>query len=637
MPNRRCSWRVVVLAPLLAAALGACGGPSGQPVPAGGKQVSGSVVLPPGHAVDVSRLEVVTPFGTYPLGADGSFSVTVLDGADTELGVELPGGELLLLGVSDGDDARLSAASTAEALLYYLIGGMWLPPEHQDTVRELLRGRGEAGAIAGHLERLMLAGGNGLAAPDEALEDALEAARASLLADVELRAAAVPPAMCPALLAPAAAKQSVIIHDGTTEQAGAMLLHHPGGLGVAALNSLRRPGALLAYEVEWEDHDDNVFAVEPPVEVGRVDVPSTDNLELFAALADVFTGDAPWRPVLSPALLLPGRDGAALTRYEVVLVAPSLSGETLPIWDDPRFLSLRDEWEEIRFEKNLELFLDELLVPLLEVYALGQVAKVSSARLGQFRAGLKEVYDEHLLGLGVYLKDYSWGGYASGMKFVLHELAVNRTLRSDMIEMITEALELSDRRKLVAEAMDARLAARARAAAIAFAVQTVLVSGDAAKVVADVASAPAVAGWSVEAMPATYYLDPPVGLLTKDNASAVFRVLPVGDPPLGYFRFRWSTSGLHGVVDDLMGGEGLSIDTTAFEVRYFHEDPAVLSSDHVDTVMVEVFLFADPVEAIPDDARPIGKGQAVVRGRGEDRPECVWECDDDGICTIRCD
>src|SRR5690606_31389138 len=82
------------------------------------------------------------PVRDLPGGADGSFSVTVLDGADTELGVELPGGELLLLGVSDGDDARLSAASTAEALLYYLIGGMWLPPEHQDTVRELLRGRG---------------------------------------------------------------------------------------------------------------------------------------------------------------------------------------------------------------------------------------------------------------------------------------------------------------------------------------------------------------------------------------------------------------------------------------------------------------------------------------------------------------
>src|SRR5690606_16157599 len=137
-------------------------------------------------------------------------------------------------------------------------------------------------------------------------------------------------------------------------------------------------------------------------------------------------------------------------------------------------------------------------------------------------------------------------------------------------------------------------------------------------------------------MPATYYLDPPVGLLTKDNALAVFRVLPVGDPPLGYFRFRWSTSRLHRDVDDLMGGEALSIDTTAFAARYFHEDPAVLSSDHVDTILVEVFHFEEPVEAIPEGARPIGKGQAVVRGQGEDEPLCVWECDEDGICFIHC-
>ncbi len=637
MHPRARSPRPIVLVALLAAALGACGGPGGQQLPSGSRQVDGSVSLPAGHAIDLASLEVVTPFGTYPVEADGSFSALVLAGAEAELGVELPGGELLLLGVTDGATAELSAASTAEALLFYLVGGMWLPPEQQDTVRELLRGHPEAGAAAGHLGRQLLAGGNGLAAPDEAFEEALEAAHSRLLADAGLRAAVAKSAVCPALLGPAAATQSVIIHDGTTEQAGGMLLHDPGGLGVVAMNSKRRPAALVAYEVEWEDLDHQVHEVEPPLAVARVDVPATDELELFAALGDVITGDAPWRPVLSPALPLSGREGASLTRYQVVLIGPSLTTDTLPVWDDPRFASLHDEWGEVRFEKSVELFLDEMLVPLLEVYALGQVAKVSSAKLAEFRRGVQAVYDRHLLGLGVYLKTDSIGGYAAGMRFVLEELAVNRTLRTDMVTMIAEALDLSDRSRLSVEALDARLAARASAAAIAFAVQTVLVGGDVAKVTVDLATTPAVAGWAVEAMPATFLVDPPVATITKDDALAQFRVMPVGDPPLGHYLFRWSTSGLHGVVDDLMGNEGLVIVTPRPDVHYFHEDPAVLSADHVDTVMVEVFLFADPVEAIPDDARPIGKGQAVVRGRGEDRPECVWECDDDGICTIRCD
>jgi hypothetical protein len=636
MHSRRVTWRLV--AALVAVSfLAACGGPPGEQLPADSRQVSGKVVLPPGHGVDMASLEVVTPYGAYPVAADGSFSALVIDAGEAELGVELPGGELLLLGSTGGGATDLSLQSTAEALLYYAVGGMWLPLEQQDTIRSLLRGAPEAASVASQLQRLLLAGGNGLTGPDGEFEDALEAARASLLVDYKLRVAAERVGYCPALLVPAqSGTQSVIIHGGTDEQAGAMLLHNPQGLGVVAMNGLRRPAALVAYEVEWEDLEGEVHAVEPPVEVARVDVPATDNLELFAAIGDVLTGDAPWRPVLSPALVLPGRDGAALTRYEVVLVGPTLAGDVLPIATDPRFFSLHDDWDELKFDKTLELFLDEMLVPLLEAYALGQVAKLSSAKLAQFRESVKSIYDSHLLELGVYLKTDTVGGYAAGMRFVLEELAVNKTLRLDMIEMVIEALELSDRRKLSVEAIDARLAARAAASAIAFAVEAVLVGGDVTKILSDLTGTPAVAGWSVEAMPAKFLIEPPSATITRDNALAQFQVVSVGDIPDGYYVFKWSTSGLHGVVDDLMGHEGVVIETQAPAVHYFHDDPLTVNADHVDTILVEVFVFDGPVDAIPDDARPVGKGQAVVRGQGPDDPLCVWECDEDGICTIWC-
>lgn len=637
MHSRRLFTRVTGLVGLVALtlALSACAGQGGEPLPTGARQVSGVISLPPGHGLDVSSLKVVTQYGEYPVEADGKYTALVMLGADAELGVETESGELLLLGASDGASAPLSLHSTAEALIYYLIGGMWLPPEHQDTIRDLLRGRSEAGTLASHLERLLLAGEYGLTAPDQPLRDALEAVRTDILGGSTLLDSLATFPVCPALLHPAAAGDvSVIIHDGTTEQAGALVLHNPDGLGVVAMNTLRRPAALLAYEVAWEDVDQNVTPVDPPELVTRVEVPATGNLELFAAIGDILTGDAPWMPVLSPGLVLSGRPEATATEYELVLIGPSLTADTLPIWWDSRFTAFHDEWDDIRNEKMVELVLNEMVLPLVTTFAFGSVAKLSSSKLAKARQDVKNIYDNHLLQLGVYLKSDPFGGHVAGLKFVLEELAVNRQLRSDMIDMLEDALTTSERHRHAVEAIDKRLAARASASAIVFAVEAVLVGGDVGKIIADLATTPAVASWAAEAFPARFIVDPPFATITTDSAAAKFNVQAVGDPPVGNYLFRWSTSGNHGVLFDYFE-EGLVLETTSPEVWYYHDDPIVLKTTDTDTILVEVFLVEPGVTEVPVDARPIGKGQATVSGRVEE-DLCVWECDDDGICYIYC-
>src|SRR5690554_2722128 len=132
-------------------------------------------------------------------------------------------------------------------------------------------------------------------------------------------------------------------------------------------------------------------------------------------------------------MLLPGHDGASMTQYEVVLVGPSASGEKGSPWFDPRFASLQEDWEEIAFDKSVELFLDELLLPLIEVYTMGMVAKSDAVALKNARDRVRVIYDQHLQGLGVFLKADPIGGYAAGLKFVIEEMVVNKTLRTDMI------------------------------------------------------------------------------------------------------------------------------------------------------------------------------------------------------------
>src|SRR5690606_10981715 len=197
MLSRRLPSARLLVITVLAVALAACGGqPPGEQLPAGTKRVTGSVKLPAGVGLDLSTLEVVTPYGAYLVDADGGYSAVVGEGTESEVGLETPRGELLLLGVTTGKSANLSVTSTAEALLYYLVGGMWLPADAQDTLRDLLQDSGAASQLAPHLERLLKAGGNGLMAPDADLVAALEAAHASLFPDAASAAALGPTAIC---------------------------------------------------------------------------------------------------------------------------------------------------------------------------------------------------------------------------------------------------------------------------------------------------------------------------------------------------------------------------------------------------------------------------------------------------------
>ncbi|MCW5819509.1 MAG: hypothetical protein KIT12_06355, partial [Trueperaceae bacterium] len=618
----------LLLAPLVWL-LVSCGGSSNPQPPSGGTlTVKGMVLLPAGTGLDLSGLTVSTPLGTYPVSATGEFTVSVFDGAMTELGVEAQNGSLLLLGMTSGAAAELSPTSTAEALLYYLVGGMWLPPAQQDKVRSLLQGAPEVADLASELERQLLAGGNGVAEPDSGFLDALEAAHASLLGDARLdlvaldgvnlgSAALVPGASAfsqagvSVTVTPAAVDGSNIIIEPTTRQAGVFVLHNPSGAGVVAQNHFRRPAALLAYEESWEDADRVEHPVDPPVLVERVEVPATGQLEFLNALLDVVTGDSPWSPVMSPALKLAGHEGASRTHYRLILVGPSATDAAWPIMSYPLFAGFHDQWSDIATDKSIELFLDDLLIPLMEVYGLGNMAKVDAAKLNGMRQRVKQIYDTHLLGLGVFLKPGA-ASYANGLKFVMQELVENRNFRLDMMNMVAEALEESASNKAAVEAMEKRLSARASASAIAAAVQTVLVGGDVAKIMYDLAGSPSVVDWTAVSAPALFALTPGEATVTRSNASARFTVVPKGQTS-GNYLYRWTTSGTYGELSDLLH-DGKTLDTAESDVWYFHNSPVSITNYDYDTIAVEVFEVDEGATTIPAGASPIARMAASVRG-----------------------
>lgn len=597
--------------------LAGCGG---QPVPAPGavRTVEGKVQLPPGAGYDLSTLNVTTPLGSYPVSPSGAFSADVFGGAVSELGVETAAGDLLLLGLTSGSTADASVTSTAQGLLYYAVGGMWLPPAFQDKVRSLLAHEPEVAQVAAELERQLASGGNGLAEPDAGTSAALEAAYAALLSRADIaalaagaRAAALGGAAGGAV-GPAAGDSSNIIVEPNTPQSGVEVVHNPSGAGVVAQNSYRRPAALLAYEVSWEDLDGAETEVSPPKLVEQVDVPATDQLELMNALWDAVTFDAPWVPETSEPLRLVGHEGAKSTHYELVLVGPSVAGGSSPIMTDPRFAGEHDAWDDIALDKSVDLFLDQILVPLVEVYGLGNMAQLDAARLSKMRERVRLIYDKHLMGLGVYLKAGPTG-YVQGMKFVLQEMVENSAYRLDMANMIRDALAESAQNKVSIDALDARLTARASASAILAVVEAVLVGTDVGKVMYDLSASWPEVAWSAVSAPALFALSPSEGVVTRDESSVKFTVLPKGATS-GNYRYRWTTTGDYGLLSDLLLPDAKVLDTREREVWYFHNSPANIQDTDRDNVSVEVFEVPEGATSIPAGAKPIARMAALVRG-----------------------
>jgi hypothetical protein len=620
IPSRR-SFRPIASAPilmlLLSLVLGACGGSPGSTPPPESQTVAGTIVLPADHGLDLASLVVTTPVGTYPVGADGAFSADVFAGAQSEIGVENEGGALVLLGVSEGDQVVVSVESTAEALLYYLVGGMGLPIERQDRLRDLLRGHPDAAPLAAELRRQLTGGGNGLAAPDADTLAALEAVHQALFDDVEVAAfvagAAPHPAGAPGFsLAPSEVDgTNLLIEPGDATQSGVQVLQNPAGPGVVAQNAFRRPAALLAYEVAWEDADGVQTPIDPPVFAGRVEVPATGQLEVFNAIFDVLTGDAPWSPVLSPHLNLAGRANASRTHYQLVLLGPSTSARVPSIMSDVRFEGFHDAWDDVVTEKSLELFLDQLLLPLVEVYGFGALARYDASQLTQMRARVRLIADEHLLGLGVYLRA-GRSGYADALRFAIDRLVESREFRLELMDTIVDAIVQSDKNRVNFEALERRLSSRASASAIAAAVQATLVGGDVAKIMVDLLDSTAAEDWTAISAQALFALSPAQARVSSTNASARFAVRPKGTLT-GTYLYRWTTSGHHGTISDLLE-DGTAIDTDSSEIWYFHDWPTDIQDDDVDSISVEVFEVDPGATRIPAGAEPVARMAASVVG-----------------------
>lgn len=593
--------------------LAACGPGGSEPVDTadtgdtgGPVAVEGVVTLPAGFGLGPSELRIATPGGLRPIAADGGFRFALEGSGPQWLDVLGPDGRLVLIGLAQDGKGEVSARTTARALLTLALGGHLLPREHAATLDGLLT---EHPASESLIEAVTTALGVNpyvIAEGNEALTLALQAARDAVLPEL-------PRVVRAALTGLNVEPTDVVIEPGGgVLQSGVAVLQNPSGRGLVVQNHFRRPVELLAYEVGVEVDGVKVETTPPKLVGEAVRAPPTGKLELFTALGDVLSGGAPWTPVLSEAFGLPLSESRR-TYYELVVLGPTFDLVTRPpLFDDLRFVGEREGWTRRIEALGLDMFLSELMLPLLESFLFGKTAVLEQGKRAAFIARFKQMNDAGLASLGVFLRTKS--GLAQAMHLVLDDLAAGGGgYRLDFMVAIGEALSESEKNRVDFEALDARLAARASAATVLAAVQIALTSGDVAAMLKDLEAARTAEGWQATATPPFVVLRPDAVIVHEDDSQKVFRATVRGDAANQRWTYRWSTTGGHGYLSDYLT-DGTTLITDKNEVFYQVNNPLAITDDLRDTVVVELFAEGDG----PPGGTAVGRAVATIEGRNWD-------------------
>ncbi|HET8985465.1 MAG TPA: hypothetical protein VFN03_06880 [Trueperaceae bacterium] len=604
-PLRRFVPPLIALIAVLVFLAGCGGSVTPPPDPGGVRDVAGTVVIPAGAGIDVATLTAVTGMGAFPIAADGSFAAQVIGSSPTEVAILDASGALVMsaTALAGAGELEVSTRSSAAVLLYYALGGFLMPEGAQDELWTLIDEHPTVDDVSAVLTAAFTVGGLPMVDEDNAVAAALDEAWQTIMQSGE--------AARPEIGTQTTGAGNVVIEPGAgVVQAGVAVIHNPLGAGVAAQNTFRRPAALLAYQVGYQDDGGADQEISPPVLTATIDVPSTGSLGVMQALTDIVKGESPWSPEVSEGMSLSLYDGQR-TYYQLVLLGPSLDLVTRPpLYDDPRFSTERGHWNDVIGDKAVEQFFNDIALPALETFAFGGVGHIDASKLGQFRQQFKALNDTRLASLGIFLK--AGGGYAEAVKFVIAEMSGTGGYRLDFMDVLWNALKESEKSKLDFDAVESRLRSRSAASGVAAAVQLALGAGDIAAILKDLNDALPAVGWTATASPTLFVLSPEFAYFTKSQPQVALSVAPRGAVD-GTFLYRWSTSGNNGHLTD-GPKNGVSIDTAYSNVWFIHNAPFTITDDQADGVWVEVFDVPPGTTTIPAGQEPVARLAAELKG-----------------------
>ncbi len=573
----------------------------------------GVVKLPAGSTLKASELKVITAVDEIQVGADGKFAVKLGSTASTQIEVVNAEGKLVMFGLTGPAGTEVSSQTTAEALLYFALGAFMLPPEQYEKIVELIHASPALANLAAVVEAQLANNPTALSDGDPIITNAIQVAQQVILNPSGITALKASPQ---ARAKPQAAGDTTLtlIEPGAdVSQSGVQLLQNIAGSGVIAQNSFRRWGALYAYETGTlnENGDKDIYTT-PKFIVGPIDVPETQQLNLFNAVTDAVRGIAPWSPTQSAVVNLPQVAGSRQTYYDVVVLGPTLDlVNSPPLYLDPIYQSFVPGWKDKVAELAWGSFFTDFVGPTAGFLMFGRVASVKLDQSRTFIASFRAAADPVLQRAGIFLaRD---GFSAQFLLEILSAMGQGEVSLNETNKWIFDHA-IQENKDLVAdfEKSSARLKRLSRAAVVVAAVDLAMTALDIGAVIQDLQASRSAEKWNATVTTSRVKITPGDATVSRTSPGAVLTA-SVNGAPDGKFVYRWKTTHQHGNIFAINNDqEGPTYDTTDDTTQYI-VNVTLLIDGVLDTVEVEVF-DDDGSGTIKAGQVAVGKGSVTVNG-----------------------
>ncbi|HWD39953.1 MAG TPA: hypothetical protein VG944_13980 [Fimbriimonas sp.] len=394
-----------------------CGGGGGGGKGSSLAMASGQVTLPPGFPGKASSLFVVAAGDKQPVSASGAFHLNLMGPGETLVTLQDAQGNLVMMGYADtaatgspeaGGHGQISATTTAEALLFYGIGGFTTPSEEWPNVRSAITATSECARLAGVVSGRVAAVPTALANNDAQIGTEISTDSASIasshmgsglakLAGLQKSSNSVAKVEVVRHAKPGASTAgNLVLVQPSGEQSGIEVLNNPNGDGIVFVNHLRRRCAAYIYETAHQASGGKLEKVTPaphnftqPSLVSKIanamhlpllsnqilDIaPSEGTTGLTSLVLDAVFSSDPFTPSQSAPVIL-GQDGASVrTDYTVIVLGPSFStlGDLtqFPPYNDPSFLGFRNDWRNAVSSLNWQVAIQDIVVPAISCITL---------------------------------------------------------------------------------------------------------------------------------------------------------------------------------------------------------------------------------------------------------------------------
>ncbi|MBB6049058.1 hypothetical protein [Armatimonas rosea] len=566
-----------------------------------------------------TALQVATAFGSESPAASGAASVQVIQ-AETTLGfVTEASGAILYYGWLSGTQTALSAASTAEVLLYYALAGYLLPAEIQERVRAII--------AASDSVRLRL--GPAVASFLAANPKRLSGDTTSLLGLVATEAESLLPAV-------SAATRGVIIQTPGL-RSGVEVAQSKEPNSVFATNKYLRRAVLVVNQIGYTDSKNNpvdqLAAPLLPLQLTTAEIPVPKSYDSFSNTIsgwieayysnktfDDGSIDAGFFSSASDVVPLKvNPSGALKTKYRAYVLMPgSVPGNEEHLAE---LLPAQREYIEGVNLKNLylRLFFEDILAPFVLSFVAGKLAgnkdlikgltedllkavrEVLPGQIELVAAGRRKPMEVFTLLVKSMTIDPATGATSGSfqkvvgatMQFLVKQLSGNGP--ELFVKNVTEGINING----------TVVPGVGRLLAILEETDKLLDSANRGRVILDSTISKKLEFWDMEVNNFTVGLTPTEAIVPHGDLIASLKAnLKDAKPGEGQsFMYKWSCNSGR-LVDGVQGNGKLIAATTADSVSYHAEGPA----GETDTVTVEVTLKGPGSK----DSQVLGTAEAKV-------------------------